>query len=263
MDKLKLKRYSELLLSVALAVLGVAFIFSAYHLYLTGGSVPYSRERVGEYLLWLLPLSALVIVVAIAVGVISLGTGSDAVPKSLIMTTALYKKRRVRVNHEKISPDAKAILANENKRRKFILISALCVVLLYVAITLVLSLDFSRYSIPTSNDDVAALSLILFPPALVIVVFATIINRLYTESIERSSEVYKAEIANGNADGTPDADCRAVAFVKKNEEKLLLALRLSLVALSLILIILGVTNGTMADVLNKAIKICTECIGLG
>jgi hypothetical protein len=31
----------------------------------------------------------------------------------------------------------------------------------------------------------------------------------------------------------------------------------------LLFIVLGIVNGGMADVLNKAIKICTECIGLG
>ena len=29
------------------------------------------------------------------------------------------------------------------------------------------------------------------------------------------------------------------------------------------IILLGILNGGMADVLGKAIRICTECIGLG
>ena len=32
---------------------------------------------------------------------------------------------------------------------------------------------------------------------------------------------------------------------------------------AVLLIVLGIINGGMADVLNKAVKICTECIGLG
>jgi hypothetical protein len=41
------------------------------------------------------------------------------------------------------------------------------------------------------------------------------------------------------------------------------AVRLVLYALALILIVLGIRNGGMRDVLIKAINICTECIGLG
>jgi hypothetical protein len=39
--------------------------------------------------------------------------------------------------------------------------------------------------------------------------------------------------------------------------------RIALVGVALVFIAVGVLNGGMADVLNKAIKICTECIGLG
>lgn len=39
--------------------------------------------------------------------------------------------------------------------------------------------------------------------------------------------------------------------------------RLILYALAILLVILGVMNGGMRDVLVKAINICTECIGLG
>ena len=40
-------------------------------------------------------------------------------------------------------------------------------------------------------------------------------------------------------------------------------LRAALYALALLLLILGVGNQGMRDVLVKAIQICTECIGLG
>lgn len=43
----------------------------------------------------------------------------------------------------------------------------------------------------------------------------------------------------------------------------LLAARIAVLAAAIALIVLGVLNGGMADVLGKAINICTECIGLG
>lgn len=40
-------------------------------------------------------------------------------------------------------------------------------------------------------------------------------------------------------------------------------LRVVLMILSVVLIVLGIANGGLWDVLVKAINICTECIGLG
>ena len=40
-------------------------------------------------------------------------------------------------------------------------------------------------------------------------------------------------------------------------------LRRILMAAAVVFIILGIMNGSMKDVLVKAIKICTECVGLG
>ena len=41
------------------------------------------------------------------------------------------------------------------------------------------------------------------------------------------------------------------------------ALWAALLAAALLLIVLGVLNGGARDVLAKAVKICSECIGLG
>lgn len=40
-------------------------------------------------------------------------------------------------------------------------------------------------------------------------------------------------------------------------------LRTGLLVLALVLIVLGVLNGGLRDVLIKAANLCTECIGLG
>ena len=42
-----------------------------------------------------------------------------------------------------------------------------------------------------------------------------------------------------------------------------LYVRIALYALAVVMIVLGINNGGMRDVLIKAINICTECIGLG
>ena len=49
----------------------------------------------------------------------------------------------------------------------------------------------------------------------------------------------------------------AVIFVRKRNVRMVIAL------LALTLIVLGLANGQAKVVLNKAINICTECLGLG
>jgi uncharacterized membrane protein SpoIIM required for sporulation len=263
MNKLKLKRYCELVLSVLLALLCAAFIFSAYHLYLTGGTVPYSRARVIEYLTWLLPISLIVILAIIFMGVLSLMTKEQDKLKTSVSVRAIYKRRSARVSDDLLLPENKAIIEGEKKRRLFILISCIAVTVIYAVITVAISLDFSRYTVATCTDDVAALSLIIFPPALIIAVFAALMDGLYVKSLSKSCEAYKAEIDIGNNGGVEKEDPASLAFVKKNEDKILLITRIALVSLAVVFIVLGIFNGTMADVLGKAVKICTECIGLG
>ena len=43
----------------------------------------------------------------------------------------------------------------------------------------------------------------------------------------------------------------------------MIGVRAALGVLGLILIVVGINGGGMADVLEKAINICTQCIGLG
>lgn len=67
----------------------------------------------------------------------------------------------------------------------------------------------------------------------------------------------RAPLSSGAA-----ADTATAADVQRPVRRLGL-LRAALYALALLLLILGVGNQGMRDVLVKAIQICTECIGLG
>ena len=49
----------------------------------------------------------------------------------------------------------------------------------------------------------------------------------------------------------------------KNNERTTFFVRVAVGSLAIVLIVWGIANGGMADVLGKAINICTQCIGLG
>lgn len=46
-------------------------------------------------------------------------------------------------------------------------------------------------------------------------------------------------------------------------EKSIIIIRAGLIAVGIILVVIGIHNGGYADIMNKAIRICYECIGIG
>ena len=62
----------------------------------------------------------------------------------------------------------------------------------------------------------------------------------------------------------PAAEKKAVGKQSKElPSYAILVARIAIIAVAVLLIVFGIFNGGMDDVLQKAIRICTECIGLG
>jgi hypothetical protein len=56
---------------------------------------------------------------------------------------------------------------------------------------------------------------------------------------------------------------QASAFFAKHKKVAITVVRCTVLAIGVLFVLLGILNGGMNDVVQKAIKICTECIGLG
>lgn len=75
------------------------------------------------------------------------------------------------------------------------------------------------------------------------------------------TDIYKAERAQAKDVGKgPENDIAKAEAVKKGRRK---KIRLALYVLAVVFVVAGIFNGSMEDMLIKAINICTECIGLG
>ena len=98
----------------------------------------------------------------------------------------------------------------------------------------------------------------------IILAFAVLMvcARLKEESFLRETEAAKIRIAEEKADGTRITEENGAGTTAQNAGNPVL-LRRILLAAAVILIIAGIFNGSMRDVLYKAINICTECVGLG
>ena len=80
---------------------------------------------------------------------------------------------------------------------------------------------------------------------------------LQGRSIQREYDAIMARIKEEKAAGIKAEPQKAKPARNVN------ALRFVLLAVAVIFIIIGIRNGSMMAVVNKAIRICTECVGLG
>ena len=243
--------------SVCLAILGVMFIVCCAHLYYTGGDKPYSAERVGEYLGYILIPSVITIVAIVTGIIINQISGSDTDTKAKLTKQYLLGTLTKKTNINSFDENAKEAVLKERKNRAsikaiFLALSAVC-----YAICLVYVIFFAKYTVENMTKDIMS----AFAIALPFGALGVLMNIPSTILSERSAEREIALIkeAKKNADPIPCEEGQ-----EQNDEDVLgLVAKIIIIALSAIFILLGVLNGGMADVLGKAIKICTECIGLG
>ncbi len=80
---------------------------------------------------------------------------------------------------------------------------------------------------------------------------------LQGKSIQRESDAASARLKEEKAQGIrPEPKAEVLPKSQKG-------VRILLLAVAVVFIILGMYNGSMNAVINKAIRICTECVGLG
>lgn len=258
MTKSRYGRILAISTAVCIVLLGILFIACSAHIFFTGGSQPYSRARVGDYLVYLIaPAAATVILIVSGLiynAITGQKDGSNALRTSSEMLEGFLQRYDFNSFDEETKKEAKSIERTKNIM-DFISseVSALCFVFIIDYF-----LFIADFSIENLNADVMAAFSVVLPVAAIAI--AIHIPRVYIaeKSAEKELALLKESLKAGGV-------TKVTADKKKSESKIDAAMitRYVIVGSAVALIILGITNGGMADVLQKAIKICTECIGLG
>lgn len=81
-------------------------------------------------------------------------------------------------------------------------------------------------------------------------------------SLRKEISLVKSKIAENAKNGVV-VKARSSQRTIKNNERATFFVRVAVGSLAIVFIVWGIANGGMADVLGKAINICTQCIGLG
>ena len=242
--------------SVCIVLLGIAFIVSCSHLYFTGNGDAYSRERVAEYLTVLAIPSFITIALTVCGFIYAYITGAKDEELTDRTSGELLQSFASRYDFQSFDKNTKAAVLKIRKRRNIVdfiasEISALCFVLIIDYFIFVAS-----FSVETMNADVMS----AFAFCLPIAAFAVAIHipRLYFSEKSAVDELalLKAGVKEHGASLAKKVEGKA----KINTEKVA---GYTVLGIAIILVVLGIVNGGMNDVLGKAIRICTECIGLG
>lgn len=101
----------------------------------------------------------------------------------------------------------------------------------------------------------------MFAPILILAIITTVICVL--EGARDASQDKPVEDPELISMYKEEREAGRDTVAEAAKEKKLCTVRLALLAAAVIFVIAGVLNGSMEDMLIKAINICTECIGLG
>ena len=243
--------------TVSIVLLGIAFIICTAHLYFTGGEQPYSRERVGEYLLILAIPSAITIGLAVAGIVIRIIKEKESVETSSRTQSEILEAYAARYDLSKIDGELGDVIRKERLLRDTFksiayVLSALIFVLIIVYICF-----FAEFTVENLNDDVIAALAVVLPFAAI--AMGIHVPRLYVAETSCKTEI-NAIKAYQRTNKLPKADSNTV---DAKETKTAIVVRVVIATVAIAFIVLGIFNGGVKDVLAKGVKICTECIGLG
>lgn len=264
--KQRMQRVFATLTAILSVLVGAAYIVAACHIYFTGGSDPYSRERVGEYLTYLSVPSIVLILSVIATAIASL---SEPERRLTVDFDAVYllKRARKRTPTHRLDKHTQGIaMAEQKKRTVYASVTAVLTLALTAAATVV-ALDSTRYKNENPTSEVVGALTFILPLCAVAIVIITVCAYLCASSCERELDAHMLAIQEKRFDDDPEPKKSVIVRIgealSSKDKVIRLCVRICIAIAACGLIIFGVLNGGMADVLAKAVKICTECIGLG
>lgn len=251
--RLRAGRILAWLLSAATLLLAAQLMVQCADIYFTGTSPAnltpggvlissvYSRENIAEHFsrmawsvwLWL----------ALLVAVLAVGRPKDtAALRAPTENRLAILRRRVEATQE--------MRGEQKKRRQIILICAAACAVCAAAMALYM-MNLQNFASRDLEQTVGRMVIHTAPWAVAALAVIAISEILCARSMER-------EIALAQR-----AEKRPPAPKKTENERAMRILRAALYAAALVMLVAGVMNGGMRDVLVKAVNICTECIGLG
>ena len=239
----------SIIVSVTLIIAAICLILSANTIYKSGDS-PYTPESIkAEYAKIAIPLwtADIAVLAGIIINVaLPLPKKKEKSVKDPFVTLRiLQKKLPGNCTHNGI--------AHQRTIRK--VARTVCAILCLNAFipSIVVLCDFDSFTVANLTPALLRVVYALISGAIASGVFLFILSVIERRSATREIEWTKVAISEAGS-------TEAVAVKRESRVQII---RLALLCIACILIIIGITQNGFYDVLQKAIRICTECIGLG
>lgn len=247
----------SIVLSLMLIVTGILLMISCVNIYKIGNR-PFTPENISTAFskiavpVWV--TVALSVIGLIAMPFLPAEKSRVKAMKEKKSTLALLQKK---LDTQTCDQNALLLIKKEQKIHTILQIGAIAVVCAVAIPAIIYAFNFNHFS-ADYNASVIAACLWILPAAFVAMGASIAFLYLENASVERQIGYVKSAIAQSkNVSSAPQAQKH------RNHAKLMMGIRIALLVIALALIIAGILNGGMADVLAKAVNICTECIGLG
>ena len=253
----KIKAICGFVTAIFIILSGIAFAVNATVIYKTGGTRPYNREIVGKHLLYVLPV-VVPTLIAIITGIVLSFTHPVEKPKLRASKNAGVMLKRLKLT---LPADFDASLyteiAAEEKKRDIIFYSFIASASVLGILALILAI-FSEYSLENINACITRSAITVISISFVIGALAYIADRLIARSTDREIDAIKNILKDIKLQRTPQK-----ADKKSRSGNVSRIAGFAVLGIAALFLIIGAMGDGMADVLEKAVRICTECIGLG
>lgn len=237
---------------------GILLIVLCAHLFFTGGDNPYSRARVGEYLSYFIAPAILTLLSIIGGLVFDAVTGVKNGMQVKLTASEMLSAYSVRVDDAALSDEGRLAVEKERRARRLASILSVSASALFIIGAILYFVFCTSFTVENLNGDVLGALAGVLP--LCVAAVALHVPKAYF--IEKSSERELAMLKEEVKRGVALSKMQTLSESKRERNYVLIA-RIAIACVGIIFVILGILNGGMADVLQKAVKICTECIGLG
>ena len=245
--------------SLLIVLVGVCLAVSCVTIYKSGAS-PFTRVSIAEQFSKI-AVPVWICVTAVIGGIVlmlALPTEGGKL-RGCVDRKKTLAKLRDRIDFSVCAPVVKRRLKQERIIRIGLRIEGTLLSLAAAMPALGYLLNFKHFTVENLNGDVLAGVLSVVPFVIVATGCGFMTVLLDAESVNFELSFVKKVIAAGAVRKTVGDPESTVA----DRGRALLIARVVVIAVALIFIAVGIFNGGMRDVLGKAIKICTECIGLG
>lgn len=258
MSFIKTKKFNliySIYLMVFTVIIGFLFIIQISQIYYNGleNEIIYSRDIVNQYLSQII-IPIILYIISIIIGfIVSIFYN----PKKGFTTSYEYKIKQINsLVSQDIINDESYIYINKEKRNRFIFKIVVISINSICALICLLYLFNINNFLSEGNLIEQAINMIKFMlPCILISIISLIITSVYYYfSMKNEYNILKKilPLYRGNNE-------------KKQTKngKVILITRIAILTVSICFIIIGICSGQMGEVLSKAAKLCTECIGLG